>query len=605
MKKILIEGINGSIELNDKYLYVIVNKGSNSLFDEHIVWFEEIEDIIYKKPTREKYGFISIYLSTKSWITNKKIKYTIMLNKIDEKSLETNKKVYYVIKSIISNKEIKVKEVVIKEENNIEENDVEENNIVNNTNEELNDIKKVDISFLVESNKEIKSNEQNDKKTVEIPNVILNKIEVNKKEELENKQEEKQKTIDNYEEIIDSVILNNKVDNNVKEDTFIENDNIILEDIDEEKIISDDDLINEDESKKELDEELAEEEQEEVINNEKIKSIDYLQRKIKELEKELQIITYKEIVISNHYEESNSREKIDKQIIELKKLIEKLEKIKKELLKHEKLLNSNDFLKINNGNVLITSYNRLLINDNKNELVDYIKEYKYVIDRIDSVSRETDVLSKEVDDKKKGINISDKDYEIEINKFRDVKSNKELINNYIKKTREDLSKVKWEIEKTVKPHIKYKYVKKAVSNQTKTLAALTALNSLRPKKSRFSMIALSFFFGTSALSDLFGYDIKKVEYNEIIQKEILVGLDSINTDKARFLINKSKDQIDKILYDCEKYYSEYPKFNELKKNLLSMKNDIEKEEKELDIIDDKIHDYKSGPMVKTLRYNQE
>ena len=119
------------------------------------------------------------------------------------------------------------------------------------------------------------------------------------------------------------------------------------------------------------------------------------------------------------------------------------------------------------------------------------------------------------------------------------------------------------------------------------------------------MIALSLFTGTSAISDLLGFEIKKVEYNEIIEKQILVGLEDINLDQAKILISNSKDQLDKILYDCEKKYSSYPKFKELKKTVINLKLDIENQEKELDMLENKLYDYKSNSKVKVLKYNQE
>ena len=112
MEKLKISGINGSIELNSKYVYLIIKELNTEIYYEHIIWFEEIEDIVYKKPTRDKYGFITFYLITKSIITKKKNKYTILLDEIDEKNIDSNRKIFDFIKSIISNKEVKVKEVI-------------------------------------------------------------------------------------------------------------------------------------------------------------------------------------------------------------------------------------------------------------------------------------------------------------------------------------------------------------------------------------------------------------------------------------------------------------------------------------------------------------
>ena len=81
---------------------------------------------------------------------------------------------------------------------------------------------------------------------------------------------------------------------------------------------------------------------------------------------------------------------------------------------------------------------------------------------------------------------------------------------------------------------------------------------------------------------------------------MLIGLDNIDTDKARTLINNSKDQINTIIYDCEKRFNDYPKFNNLKNDLLKLKMDLDNEEKQLDVFDNKVNNYKNGPMVKTL-----
>ena len=132
MKKTYIEGINGSIEVNSKYVFVVIGNREKRLLEEHVVWFEEIEDVIYKKPTKETYGLITIYLSTKSFLLNKKISYTIILDKVNEKDLEANKKIYNVIKSIVdNNQDIKVKESIDEEikEDTIKETEQEEHEI--------------------------------------------------------------------------------------------------------------------------------------------------------------------------------------------------------------------------------------------------------------------------------------------------------------------------------------------------------------------------------------------------------------------------------------------------------------------------------------------
>ena len=175
----------------------------------------------------------------------------------------------------------------------------------------------------------------------------------------------------------------------------------------------------------------------------------------------------------------------------------------------------------------------------------------------------------------------------------------------IKETKEDLSKVKWRIERTIEPNIKYKFVWNAISKRTKALASMTALNELRPKRSKISMMALSLFTGVSSIQDILGFDIQKIEYNELVQREFLEGLDYIDTDKTRALIEHSKDEIEKILSDCERKYGNYPGFKSLKKNLESLKKDLDAQDKELRVLEERVHEYNIGPKVKTLRHVAE
>ena len=238
------------------------------------------------------------------------------------------------------------------------------------------------------------------------------------------------------------------------------------------------------------------------------------------------------------------RKKVDKLVIELKKLIEQIEKIKKEILKQEKTINEDDFIKLDNGNVTILNIKDSLLNEI--ELNKYLVEYKDVVRKLEKVQKDTDILKESTQKKKEDLNISDEEYDKLVNKFKGVKSNKEFINKMIKETKEDLSKVKWRIERTIEPNIKYKFVWNAISKRTKALASMTALNELRPKRSKISMMALSLFTGVSSIQDILGFDIQKIEYYELVQREFLEGLDYIDTDKTRALIEHSKDEIEKI-----------------------------------------------------------
>ncbi len=96
-----------------------------------------------------------------------------------------------------------------------------------------------------------------------------------------------------------------------------------------------------------------------------------------------------------------------------------------------------------------------------------------------------------------------------------------------------------------------------------------------------------------------------MEYSELVSTETLTGVDLVDTELAKRLIEDSKKQIDYILEDCEKKYGEYPKFKELKRELIKVKKEIEKEESLIKGIDESLDYYKSQPRVKTLRYSQD
>lgn len=553
MKKRLIEGINGSLELNDKYVYVVLKNMNNGSTEEHIVWFEEIEDILYKKPTKNKRGFISLYLSTRSFVTNRKKVYLIILDKVDDKSLETNNKIYSFIKDIVIVRNVKIVETLEEEKQEEKEESLEEE--FEKFEEVINDY-----------NKE----EQKEGDLIERVGIDINSIEQEKekttpKKEQENKKKEEQKEVVEYKTVtLDEVIKN----------------------IDEEFI--------EQEEKEELEEKIDEEK--------KVKATEKLEEKIKELEKEIQKISYEQIIIGKYVDITLDRKKAEKLIIEIKKLIERIEKLRKEIIRHEKVLNGNEFIKLDNGNVIVLSFSKEFLNET--ELKKYVESYKRTIKELNIVQEDTDKLKKTTEEKKTNIGLTDDLYEKRINEFSGVKNNKEYIKKLIDEAKEDLSRVRWRIESTVEQRYRYRIVYDEAVSRTRRLAALTALNELRPNRSKFSILAMVAATGLSAIQSIYGFELKREEYNEIVQREILEGLENVDTKEARLMLLKSKDQIDEILNDCKKKYGEYPQFGKLKKDLLGIKKDIEKQDKELSIIEDKIVDYKLGPKVKTLRFKQ-
>jgi len=557
MKKILIEGINGSLELNEKYIYLVLKNIDSDTHHEHIIWFDEIEDVIYKKPTRESRGFISLYLSTKSFITNRKKIYILLLERIDEKSLETNNKLYSILKEIIDNKEVKVVEA--KDEELSKEEQIKEDN----------EEKEPFIEEVINEYNKVVSLKEHEVRPVVIPNTIPSQEK--EEQNLEKRVEEPTQDIINEEE------------QSVKQ-TYR---NVSIEEIEDN-----------------VDVKLEESFEEGIVEEEKeIKTLGKLEQKIKELEKELQELTYKEIIIGEYVDETINRKKIDKLIIEIKKLIDKINKMKKEINKYEKVLNGNEFIKLDNGNVTVLSISKSLLDEA--ELKKFVESYKRTVRDLNQVQDETTKLKEETDEKRKNIGITDEDYERRINQFRGVKENKEIIGKLIAESKEDLSRVKWRIETSIEPRVRFKIVHNGISRLTKRLMMLNALNGVRPNHSRTSMMALTFATGASLMSEFFGFEIKRETYNEIVQKEFLEGLENIDTKKARLMLLNSKDQIEDILADCEKKYKDFPQFESLRKNLLNMKADIEKQDKELSAIEDKVVDYKLGPKVKTLRYNQQ
>ena len=575
--KLSIEGKNGKIELCNRYLFLTIGTEKDNVNEEHIIMYEEIEDIIYKKPTKDNYGFLSLYLFTKSYILNKKMKYTLILDKTNEKDLDNNKKIFNFIKGIVSkNNDIKVREEKINEKiTNEEKADYKNEQVVEDITEE---IKEELVKIIVDTDEEIEEETK-----IETVKPIIKIVKDN--------------IVSNNENIINFINDDNKqkIEKNNESEKEIEittNNNQVVEEENKEEII----VLPE----KNI-ENKTEEIEEEKINLDKVEQ---LEKKLDELEKELKEITYKELILNKYIDETKDRKKVDKLIIELKKLIEKLEKIKKEIGNNENILNNYSFLRLKNGNIVIKNINKYLDNTDKEKIEDYIRIYEKINLKYDEIKKETDILLNETNDKKNKLMISDDDYEKDINLFKGVKTNKEFITKYRKEAQENVNKIKKEIEKTVDPQVKYKFVRKGISEQTKMLAAFSTLNTLRRGRSRFSTMALSVLTGTFALHDLLGYDLKKVEYNEVTIKESIIGIESVDTEKAKNMITYSKNEIDKILYDCQKKYSEYPKFNDLKKNLLNLKNDIEKEELELQKVEDKLTEYKMQPRVKVLKYKE-
>lgn len=561
MKREYIEGINGSIEIRDKYIYLTISKNKNYQGKSHVIWFEEIEDITFKKPTRDKYGHITLYLSTESYITKEKIKYTILLDKVNEKYLDTAKKIYSILNEIASNnRKITIEEKDLTEEE-LNDIDIDDNTFVivkDNINEEENkkDLIKLREDILEEASKQIIENGIEVKKNEEQPIKIKNKNDLDKIKTQENIPAHNQ-----VEEV-------KKIDENTPKELFKENQ------IKEEK-------------------------------NKDLEIIDELEKKLHDLESKLRVVGYKQLILNKYVDETTEKEKLDSLIKEILGLISELETIKKEVEKSEKKLSSNKFLTLDNGKVIITSISKELLQEDKEKLDNYVKKYKEIIEEIENIENKTEELSNNADLKKEEIGIKDAEYEKDINLIHGVESTKELIKQYREEAEEDIKKVRREIETTIEPRSRFRFVRRGISQQTRRLSGLLAINSLRPGHSRALSFALTVATGISSIVDTFSYDIREEKYNEIIRKETLVGLNNVDTEKARSMITSSKEMLDSILKESEEKYGSYPEFNELKNELDNIRDEIDKEDKILKETEEKLQEYKDEEKVKILRYTQE
>lgn len=562
MKREYIEGVNGSIEVRDKYIYLTISKNKNYQGKSHVIWFEEIEDITFKKPTRDKYGHITLYLSTESHITKEKIKYTLLLDKVNEKYLDNAKKIYSILNEIAyNNRKIKIEEKDLTEEelNDIDIDDYIYVTIRDNINEEESkeDLIKLRENIIEEASKQIINNG------------------------IEEKQSENQETKIPIKEDLELI--------KDKENTYF-NNQVIGKDNDEQileekpKDITHENQITEEEKNKDL----------EIIET--------LEKKLNDLESKLRVIGYKQLILNKYVDESVEREKLDSLIKEILELIDELEAIKKEVENSEKKLSNNEFLTLDNGKVIITSISKELLQDDREKIDNYVKKYREIIEEIESIETETESLTSNADLKKDEIDIKDEEYEKDINLIHGVEDTKELIKQYREEAEEDIKKIKREIETTVEEHSRFRLVRRGISQQTRRLSGLLALNSLRPGHSRALSFALTVATGISSIADTFSYDIREEKYNEIIRKETLVGVDNVDTEKARSMIDSSKKMLDDILDESEKKYGSYPEFTELKKELSNIKDEIDEEDKMLRETEDKLRKYNEEEKVKILRY---
>ncbi len=558
MRKAYIEGINGSIEVTNSF--IVVKIGSKKVYSnkEILLSFEEIEDITYKKPTRDKYGHITLYT-----ISNKK--YTLLLDKVNNKYIEESKKIYSIINEIVANnKKVKVEENEVDEETVLEyqipvKEDTKEEKIPlveEETIESIKPTKEIQIEVKTPLDEDLNIPKKN---TVEV-GIKGNDIGENKPENTTSFTEEKKKDEQSNEVIIQEEPV---IDDNVEE-------------------------------KEEYDDE----------EKKNLATIELLEQKLRELKKELERIYYKESIIVKYVDDTKDKDEIERLIAEIEELTKALEKIKKEIKSQEKNI-TDDTILLDNGNVVITNINRDFIGDDKEKINEYISTYKNTLDKIESIEKETETLSENADSKKDEINLSEEAYERDVNLLYDVEKTSDFIKKYIEDARTNLNNVKREVETSVDRLSRFRAVRRGISNQTRLLSAMLTINSLRRNRNRRINFALGVATGVSFIRDVFSYDFVEEYYNEITKKETLVGLENVDTNSARYLINDAKKQLDTLLEDCEKTYSDYPDFDDLKSQIIDLKNDIEKEDKELKEMEDKLQQYKGEERVKILKYKDE
>ena len=217
-----------------------------------------------------------------------------------------------------------------------------------------------------------------------------------------------------------------------------------------------------------------------------------------------------------------------------------------------------------------------------------------------------DKLSEKAEKEKNEIGLSEEEYEKEINKLYEVKSNRDFIAKYKYEIERKVKEIHKEIETTVDPQIRYRIVHKGISERTQNLSLIASLNSLRPARNRLISAGLLFATGVNAIRDIFSYEVKEEHYDNIITKERYIGFENIDTKEAFNLIKQSKERLKSIINKCENQYKDYPDFGRLKSELISVKDEIEEEERKLKQLNDTIKKYKNqNETVKVLKYKKE
>lgn len=573
MRKCYVEGINGSIEVTEKYVIIDIFKEKETS-KKYIAYFNEIESVNYKKPTRDTYGYIEINLYTKSAITNTNKSYKIILDSVKENDLDSNiKLVNHLIELASDNKKGKEKEN--------QEKGIRETN---------------------EGEKPQEETKQEPKKTEEVVEIkVVGKTSKESQKAKEDEQKNPQPTKED-KTIIENKETKEKSENNITFET-LGKDNIDKEKRAEEQPSS---YIDEETNSFGVGTTSSlktNKDTRQKLNEETLTS---LYKRLNELKKELDTLEFKFFIISKYKNDNKDKAEVEKLIEEINYIIKELEKIEKALNSQKNIIKNYKNINLENGKVIITNISDRLNFLSKDKLEQYMHLYNTTKDKLSSLEEKTKKLNGKADEEKNEINLSQEEYEKEINKLYGVKSNAEFISKYKYEIESKVKEIHKEIETTIDPQTRYRIVHKGITERTKNLSLIASLNSLRPARNRLVSAGLIFTAGINAIKDIFGFDVKEEHYDNIITKEKYVGFEDIDTANAFDLIKKSKKDLDNIIDKCEKKYKDYPDFIKLKSELLSVKEDIEKEESILKELNDKVKKYKEqGETVKVLKLYKE
>lgn len=572
MRTCYVEGINGSIEVTEKYVFINIYEDKEKL-KRYIVYFNEIESVTYKKPTRDTYGYIIINLYTKSQITNTNKSFKIILESIKEKDLDSNIKLVNYLREIA--KENK-KEQKIEELDDIRDNDEEEK-----TQEKVKQEPKKDKEEVIEIKVVGKDTSQDEKKQED-----EKKISVTKNEEKH--QQENQNKISSQDKLTREPI--NK--SNIKDEKEIDKPQASY--TEEETIPLKMGAFRSIETNKE---------NKQKFNEETLAS---LYKKLNELKKELNTLEFKFFIISKYKNDTKNKDEVERLIEEINYIVKQLEKIEKELNYQKNIIKNYKNINLENGKVIITNISDRLNFLSKDKIEEYIKLYNTTKDKLNSLEEKTGKLNEKAEEEKNEIGLSQEEYEKEINKLYGVKSNRDFIEKYKYEIESKVKDIHKEIETTIDSQTRYRIVHKEISERTKNLSLIASLNSLRPTRNRLVSAGLIFTAGINAIKDIFSYEVKEEHYDNIITREKYVGFEDIDTTQAFNLINKSKEDLESIIEKCENKYKDYPDFIKLKSELLSVKDDIEKEENKLKELNNKVNEYKNqNETVKVLKLYKE